>query len=97
VGEIPACHRKVREIRSIAERFQQVPAYQQRIESYPLWSLLTNILLAVLSGVPRGQKDLAKFAKRLTQAQRRVLGIRRNPQRKHPAPNPTTFSRFFGD
>lgn len=95
VGEIPACHRKVREIRSIAGHFRQVPEYRQRIESYPLWSLLTIILLAVLSGAPRGQKDLAKFAKRLTQAQRRALGIRRNPQRKYPAPSQTTFSRFF--
>jgi hypothetical protein len=93
--EIPACHHKVREIRSIREQFRQVPEYRQRFESYPLWSLLTIILLAVLSGSPRGQKDLAKFAKRLTQAQRRALGIRRNPQRKYPAPSQSTFNRIF--
>ena len=93
--EIPACHHKVREIRSITEHFRRVPEYRQRIESYPLWSLLTIILLAVLSGSPRGQKDLAKFAKRLTQAQRRALGIRRNPQRRYPAPSQSTFNRFF--
>ena len=93
--EIPACHHKVQEIRSISGHFRQVPEYRQRVESYPLWSLLTLILLAVLSGAPRGQKDLSKFSKRLTQAQRRALGIRRNPQGKHPAPSQTTLNRFF--
>jgi hypothetical protein len=93
--EIPACHHKVRQIRSITEQFRSVPEYRQRVESYPLWSLLTLVLLALLSGAPRGQKDLAKFAKRLTQAQRRALGIRRNPQRKYPAPSQTTFCRLF--
>ncbi len=93
--ETPACHHKVPQIRSIAAQFRQMPEYRQRIESYPLWSLLTIILLAVLSGSPRGQKDLAKFAKRLTQAQRRALGIRRNRQRKYPAPSQSTFNRCF--
>jgi len=93
--EIPACHHKVREIRSMSEQFRQVPEYRKRVESYPLWSLLTIVLLAVLSGAPRGQKDLAKFAKRLTKGQRRALGIRRNPQRRYPAPSQTTFCRLF--
>ena len=93
--EIPACHHKVREIRSIAERFRQVPEYRSRVEFYPLWSLLTLVLLAVLSGAPRGQKDLAKFAKRLTQAQRCALGMRRDPQGKYPPPSQSTFNRFF--
>ena len=44
---------------------------------------------------PRGQKDLAKFARRLTQAQRRVLGFRRNDQGRYPAPSQSTFSRLL--
>jgi hypothetical protein len=51
--------------------------------------------LAVLSGAPRGQKDLAKFAKRLTQAQRCALGVRRDPHGKYPPPSQSTFNRFF--
>jgi hypothetical protein len=94
-GHIPASAHKVKEIRSIAERFRQVPEYRSRVEFYPLWSLLTLVLLAVLSGAPRGQKDLAKFAKRLTQAQRAALGVRRDPQGKYPPPSQSTFSRFF--
>ena len=93
--EIPACPYPVRKIRSIVAHFRQVPDYRQQVESYPLWSLLTLILLAVLSGAPRGQKDLAKFGKRLTQPQRRALGFRRNPQGKYPAPCQSTFCRFF--
>jgi hypothetical protein len=93
--EIPACHHKVREIRAITQRFRQVPEYRSRVESYPLWSLLTLVLLAVLSGAPRGPKDLAKFAKRLTQAQRCALGVRRDAQGKYPPPSQSTFNRFF--
>lgn len=94
-GHIPTCRQKVREIRSICERFRTLPDYRARVESYPLWSLLTLVLLAVLSGAPRGQKDLVQFAKRLTQAQRRALGVRRDPKGKYPAASQSTFSRFF--
>jgi hypothetical protein len=93
--EIPACSYSVRQIQSIGAHFRQVPDYRQQVESYPLWSLLTLVLLAVLSGAPRGQKDLAKFGKRLTQPQRRALGFRRNPQGKYPSPCQSTFCRFF--
>ena len=44
---------------------------------------------------PRGQKDLAKLARRLTQHQRRALGIRPNPQGLFPAPSQSTFSRLL--
>jgi hypothetical protein len=92
---IPRCVQPVRQIRALTEHFKEVPEFRDRIESYPLWSLLTLVLLAMLSGAPRGQKDLAKFARRLTQPQRRALGIRRNPQGKYPAPCQSTFCRLF--
>lgn len=92
---IPRCSHKVREIRAFTEHFKSVPEFRDRIESYPLWSLLTLVLLATLCGAPRGQKDLAKFARRLTRPQRRALGIRRNPQGKYPAPCQSTFCRLF--
>jgi len=40
-------------------------------------------------------KGLAKFAGTLNHGQRRVLGIRRRPDGKYPAPSQSTFSRFF--
>jgi len=91
----PRCSRSVKEIRSLVEQFKAVPDYRQRIESYPLWSLLTLMLLAMLCGAPRGQKDLARFTRGLSQAQRRALGIRRNPQGHYPAPVQSTFCRLL--
>lgn len=91
----PRCFQKVKEIQSIAGHFKAVPDYRLRFESYPVWSLLTLMLLAMLCEAPRGQKDLAKFARRLTQAQRRALGFRRNPRGKYPAPSQSTFSRLL--
>jgi hypothetical protein len=91
----PPCTRTVKEIRSMVEHFKAVPDFRVRFESYPLWSTLTILLLATLCGAPRGQKDLAKFARGLSQAQRRALGIRRNPQGKYPAPTQPTFCRLL--
>jgi len=93
---VPAhCTRSVKDIRSMIEQFRQVPEYRERVESYPLWSLATIILLAVLCEAPRGQKDLQKFARGFSQPQRRALGIRRNRQGRYPAPHQSTFCRFF--
>jgi Domain of unknown function (DUF4338)/DDE_Tnp_1-associated len=91
----PRCPRPVREIRSIRAHFQAVPDYRARVESYPLCSLLTIMLLAMLCGAPRGQKELAKFARGLSQAQRRALAIRRNRQGRYPAPTQPTFCRLL--
>jgi hypothetical protein len=83
-----------REIRSIIERLKGVPDYRKKIGTYPLWSLLALYLLAVLCGAPRGSKDLAKFARRLSQPQRRALGIRQR-QGRCPAPSQPTFWRLL--
>jgi hypothetical protein len=91
----PRCTRRVKEIRSIVEHFKKLPEYRERVESYPLFSLAALILLAMLCEAPRGQTDLEKFARGLSQAQRRALGIRRNPQGQYPAPSQSTFSRFL--
>jgi hypothetical protein len=92
---VPPCTRTTKEIRSMVQHFKAVPDFRPRFESYPLWSLLTIVALATLCGAPRGQKELAKFARGLSQAQRRALGIRRNPQGKYPAPTQPTFCRML--
>ncbi len=89
------CTQRVQEIRSIVDHFKQLPEYRDRVESYPLFSLAALILLAVLCEAPRGQTDLEKFARGLSQAQRCALGIRRNPKGRYPAPSQSTFSRFL--
>ena len=95
-AKVPArCTMSVKAIRSMSDRFKQVPEYRARCASYPLWSLLTIVLLAVLCEAPRGQKDLEKFARGFSRAQRHALGIRKNRQGKYPAPHQSTFCRFF--
>jgi len=89
------CYHKCQEIRALTAHFKTLPDYRGRIESYPVWSLVTLMLLAILCDAPRGQKDLVKLARRLTQHQRRALGIRPNPQGYFPAPSQSTFSRLL--
>jgi hypothetical protein len=95
VKSAPRCTRRVKEIRSIVEHFKQLPDYRDRVESYPLFSLASLILLAMLCEAPRGQTDLEKFARGLSRGQRRALGIRRNVKGQYPAPSQSTFSRFL--
>jgi hypothetical protein len=88
-------YHKCQEVRALTEHFKALPEYRGRVESYPVWSLVTLMLLALLCDAPRGQKDLAKLARRLTQHQRRALGIRPNPRGYFPAPSQSTFSRLL--
>jgi hypothetical protein len=83
------------QIRSLVEQLKGLPDYRKRIGIYPLWSLIAIAVLAHLCGAPRGQKDLAKFAKGLSQAQRRALGVRQQADRKYPAPSQPTFCRLM--
>lgn len=89
------CYHKCGQIKALTERFKALPEYRGRVESYPVWSLVTLMLLAFLCDAPRGQKDLAKLARRLTQHQRRALGIRPDAQGRFPAPSQSTFSRLL--
>jgi hypothetical protein len=82
-------------LRSLSQRFKDVPEYRTRIGSYPLWSLLTIVACAMLCGAQRGPKALAGFAKKLTQAQRRALDIRPHADGWYPSPSQPTFSRLI--
>src|SRR6266478_3809728 len=84
----------VKEIESIIQLLRGVPDYRKKIGTYPLWSLLAIYLLAVLCGAPRGSKDLAKFARKFSQGQRRALGVRKRHGR-YPAPSQPTFWRML--
>jgi hypothetical protein len=82
--------------RALIEHFKAVPDYRARIGFYPLWSLLAIVAAAHLADAPRGQKDLAAFAGRLSQRQRHALGIRQNSATgKYPAPSQPTFCRLY--
>lgn len=91
----PRATQSAAQIRSLVEHLKSIPDYRQRIGLYPLWSLGAIALLAHLCGAPRGQKDLVKFAKGLSQGQRRALGIRPLADRTYPAPSQPTFCRMM--
>lgn len=90
----PRSRHLVKEIKSIVDYLKEVPEYRARVGLYPLWSLLAIYLLAVLCEAPRGSKDLAKFARKFSQTQRRALGIRKQRGR-YPAPSQPTFWRLL--
>lgn len=90
------CTQSAKELRSLAAYFRQgVVDPRNRYESYPLSALLSIVASAHFCGAPTGPGDLASFAKRLTQKQRRLLGIRRNQQGCYPSPSQPTFSRLL--
>jgi hypothetical protein len=91
----PRCTQRPAQIRSLIEYLKGLPDYRQRIGIYPLWSLVAIALLAHLCGAPRGQKDLAKFAKGMSGPQRRALGVRRQKGGDYPAPSQPTFCRLM--
>src|SRR5690606_15954288 len=64
---------KAAELRSLSELFREVPDYRTRIGDHPLYALLGLSACAYLAGAPRGQKDLAAFARRLSSHQRAAL------------------------
>ncbi len=92
---LPRPTQSATELRTLVGHLKGIPEYRRRIGSYPLWSLVAIGVLAHLCGAPRGQKDLVKFAKGLSQAQRRALGIRPLPDGSYPAPSQPTFCRMM--
>jgi hypothetical protein len=91
----PRCTQRVGPLRSLGQRFRQVSEFRARIESYPLWGLLSVVACAMLCGAQRGPKALAGFAKKLSQAQRRALGFRPHSDGWYPAPSRSTFWRLL--
>lgn len=86
---------KAAELKSLSDHFRGVPEYRRRMGQYPLFALLGITACAYLAGCPRGQKDLAAFARRLSGRQRAALGVRRNAADEYPAPSQPTLSRMF--
>ena len=90
------CTQRCTQIHALIQHLRTLPDYRKRIGIYPLRSLVAIAVLAHLCGAPRGQKDLAKFARGLSQAQRCALGIRPQAGGKYPAPSQPTFCRLMG-
>ena len=92
----PRCTFSVPQLRGMREYFRRVRDWRVRIHFYPCESLLALVLCATLCGVTRGQRDLAAFARTLTQAQRRALRFRKSRKTgDYPAPSETMFFRLL--
>jgi hypothetical protein len=93
----PRCRAKPQEIESLLKLLQEVPEFRKRaFPTYPVAGMLALIAIATLAGVVRGQRDLAAFARTLSQAQMRALKFRSVPRsKKREAPGETTFQRVL--
>jgi len=90
----PRCQVSAQKLPSLLDRLPQVAdPRRSRGRWHPWPAVLGIICLAKLAGVPGSQDDIAAFAKRLTQAQRRHLGCRRNPTQVREVPARSTFFR----
>jgi hypothetical protein len=71
----PTCPVRAPQLRSLWEFFRLYVKDWRKLRGlrYPLPTILSIIACASFCRVPRGQRDLAEFADRLTQKQRRIL------------------------
>jgi hypothetical protein len=91
------CRTNVAELKTVREHFEAIGDYRTGTNwTYTLSGLLTLVFCAVLSGVSRGQRDLAEYSEDLSQGQLRALGFRRNRKTgRIPHPKETTFFRLL--
>jgi hypothetical protein len=93
---IPRCDATVSELRQLMVLCRQIPDWRaKKGRDYPLHCLLAIMVMATLSGIVRGQRDLAAFAAKLTQFQLRALGSYRKRSGARDYPKETTFQRVL--
>jgi hypothetical protein len=92
------CTTPARAIGSLLEECQSLPEFRRRQAlAYPVAGVLALIVLATLCEVMRGQRDLAAFARKLSQAQLRALGFRCDPRTgRVRCPGESVFQRVLG-
>jgi hypothetical protein len=93
----PRCRASGPQLRSLLEHLRAVPEFRRRQSlAYPLPGMLALIALASFCGVVRGQRDLAAFARSLSQGQLRALQFRLDAKTKRVrCPDETTFHRVL--
>ena len=93
---IPRCEATIGELRQLVVLCRQVPEWRaKKGRDYSLPCLLAIMVMATLSGIVRGQRDLAAFAAKLTQFQLRALGSYRKRDGSCDYPKETTFQRVL--
>lgn len=93
----PRCRASPDQIRSLMGLLEGVSEFRrQQALRYPVAGMLALIAIATFAGVVHGQRDLAAFARTLSQAQMRALKFRCVPRsRQREAPGETTFMRVL--
>jgi len=93
----PRCRASVPQIRSLMGHLRELPDFRRRQSlGYPLAGMLALIAMAIFCGVVRGQRDLAAFARTLSQGQLRALKFRcDNRTGRVRCPDETTFYRVL--
>ena len=94
----PRCQVAAPRLPSLMERLPKSKDPRGRNGRRHGWGSVLGVLsLAKLAGVPGCQRDIARFARRLTQPQRRQLGCCRNPDtRRYEVPSQSTIFRALG-
>jgi hypothetical protein len=95
----PRCTAKSADLKALSDHLAQIPEYRSKHSlGFPLAGMLTLIAVAVFCGVVRGKKDLAAFAKTLSEHQLRALRFRRDKKTgKARCPGVTTFFRILNE
>jgi hypothetical protein len=94
----PTCPVRAPQLRSLWEFFRHYVRDWRKLRGlrYPLPTVLAIIACAAFCRVPRGQRDLAEFADRLMQTQRRILRCPYDSRRKeYRVPKETPFFRVL--
>jgi hypothetical protein len=92
----PECPQTPAELQRMRGFFAGLPDWRARRCPYPVNTLVTVAVCAMLRGVVLGQRDLAAFAAGLTAAQMTALNFpRRGNPRRHHVPGETTFFRLL--
>lgn len=95
----PRCTAKRAELKALTDHLARIPEYRSKHSlGFPLPGMLTLIAVAVFCGVVRGKKDLAAFAKTLSEHQLRALRFRRDRKTgRVRCPGVTTFFRILNE
>lgn len=95
----PRCTAKSAELKALTDHLAKIPEHRSKCAlGYPLAGMLALIAVAVFCGVVRGKKDLAAFARTLSQPQLRALRFRSDPKtRRIRCPGVTTFFRILNE
>ena len=95
----PRCTAKSADLKALTDHLARIPEYRSKHSlGFPLAGMLTLIAVAVFCGVVRGKKDLAAFAKTLSEHQLRALRFRRDTKTGKPrCPGVTTFFRILNE